>query len=88
MNVLQQHIIHALRYSFSRLLLQVVSELLAVAAMVQHAVGVAEDIPLGDRVVFVVRAELLQRPVGDVLSAVDRPLNGHVLPGFTASHQN
>ena len=42
----------------------------AVGGMVQQAVDVVEDVPLADRVVAVLGAELRQRPVGDVLAAV------------------
>jgi hypothetical protein len=38
--------------------------------VVQQAVDVMEDRPLVDRQVLVVVAELLHRPVGDVLAAV------------------
>ena len=37
--------------------------------MVQEAIDVVEDGPLVDFLVFVVFAELLQRPIGDVLAA-------------------
>ena len=36
----------------------------------QQAVDVVEDLPLADRLVAVVGAELGQRPVGDILAAV------------------
>ena len=49
---------------------QVLGEPLAVARMVQDAVDVIEDVPLGDFLVAVVLAEVLQGPIGDVLAAV------------------
>ena len=42
----------------------------AVGGVVQQAVDVVEDVPLGYGVVAVVGAEAVQRPVGDVLAAV------------------
>ena len=42
----------------------------AVDGVVQQAVDVVEDVPLGDGVVAVVGAEAVQRPGGDVLAAV------------------
>jgi hypothetical protein len=36
----------------------------------QQRVDVIKDVPLRDRLVFVVRAELFKRPVGYVLTAV------------------
>ena len=42
----------------------------AVAGMVQEPVDVVEDVPLGDRVVAVVGAEAVQRPVSDVIAAI------------------
>ena len=42
----------------------------AVGGVVQQAVDVVEDIPLGDGVVAVVGAEAVHRPVGDVFAAV------------------
>jgi hypothetical protein len=41
-----------------------------VLRVMQYGVGVVEDVPFGDGFVFVVGAELLKRPVGDVLAAV------------------
>jgi hypothetical protein len=41
---------------------------LAVLGLVQDGIDVVEDVPLGDGGVVVVGAELLERPVGDVLS--------------------
>src|ERR1017187_6513547 len=38
--------------------------------MVQDGIDVVEDVPLGDVRVGVVVAELVQRPVGDVLAAM------------------
>ena len=38
--------------------------------MMQHGIDAVEDVPLGDVGVGVVGAELVQRPVGDVLAAV------------------
>ena len=43
---------------------------LAVLGVVQDGVDVVEDVPLGDGGVVVVRAELFEGPVGDVLAAV------------------
>ena len=43
---------------------------LAVDGMVQQPVDVVEDVPLADRLVAVVGAEAVQRPVSDVLAAV------------------
>ena len=40
----------------------------AVLGMMQHGIDVVEDVPLGDAGVGVVGAELVQRPVGDVLA--------------------
>ena len=42
----------------------------AVAGVVQEAVDVVEDIPLGDGVVAVVGVDAIQHPVSDVLAAV------------------
>jgi hypothetical protein len=53
-----------------QLALEVVGILLAVVGMVQQAIDVVEDVPLVDLLVLVVVAELLQRPIGDVLAAV------------------
>ena len=38
--------------------------------MMQDSVDVVEDVPLGNVPVMVVRAEFVERPVGDVLAAV------------------
>ena len=43
---------------------------LAVGGVMQQAVDVVEDIPLGDGVVAVVGAEAVEGPVGDVFAAV------------------
>ena len=43
---------------------------LTVGGVMQQAVDVVEDIPLGDGVVAVVGAEAVQRPGGDVFAAV------------------
>ena len=43
---------------------------LAVDGVMQQAVDVVEDIPLGDGVIAVVGAEAVQRPGGDVFAAV------------------
>jgi len=50
--------------------LEVVRELLAIAGMMEQAVDVVKDRPLVDLLVLVVRAELLERPIRDVLAAV------------------
>src|SRR5947209_5227264 len=47
--------------------LQVLGVLRAVFGMVQHGIDVIEDVPLRGLLVAVVLAEMLQRPVGDVL---------------------
>ena len=44
--------------------------LIAIVRMMQDAVVIVEDVPLGDGVVFVVRAELRQCPIGDVFAAI------------------
>ena len=44
--------------------------LIAIVGMMQDAVVIVEDVPLGDGVVFVVRAELRQCPIGDVFAAI------------------
>jgi len=38
--------------------------------MMQHRIDVVEDVPLGDVRVVVVRAKLVERPVGDVLAGI------------------
>jgi len=38
--------------------------------MMQDGVDVVEDVPLGDVGIGVVGAELVERPVGDVLAAI------------------
>ena len=38
--------------------------------MMQDAVVIVEDVPLADGVVFVVRAELRQCPIGDIFAAI------------------
>src|SRR5579859_2044256 len=43
---------------------------LAVFRMVQNRVDVVEDVPFGNRPIFVVCAKLLERPVCDVFPAV------------------
>ena len=53
-----------------QLAFEVVGELLAVRRMVQDGVDVMEDVPLGDGGIAVVRAELFEGGVGDVLAAV------------------
>ena len=43
---------------------------LPVGGMVQQGVDIMEDVPLGDGVIVVMGAELLQGPVGEVFPAV------------------
>ena len=50
--------------------LQIGGVAFAIIGVVQEPVGIVENLPLADGIVAVVRAELLQRPVGDVFSAV------------------
>ena len=44
----------------------------AVGGVVQNGVDVGEDVLFSDAVVRVVRAELIQAPIGDVLEPVSR----------------
>ena len=44
--------------------------LFAIARVVQEAVGIVEDVPLGDGVIAVVVSEFRQRPIGYILLAV------------------
>src|SRR6185503_6811361 len=43
---------------------------LAIERVMQHCVDVMKDVPLRDRLVSVVVAELFKRPVGDVLASI------------------
>ena len=38
--------------------------------MVEQTVNIMEYIPFGDCVIFIMRAEVFQRPIGDVLAAI------------------
>ena len=50
--------------------LQVRGVTLAIPRMVQDAIRIVEDVPLGDGIVAVMHAEVLQRPIGNVFAAV------------------
>ena len=43
---------------------------LPVFGVMQHRIDVMKDVPLGDGRIVIMRPELLQRPVGDVLATV------------------
>ena len=53
-----------------QLAFEVVGELFPIARMMEHAVDVMENVPLAHLFVVVVSAELIQRPIGDVLAAI------------------
>ena len=50
--------------------LQIGGVTFAIRRMVQEPIDIVEDVPLGDALVAVMRAEGRQRPVGDIFSAV------------------
>lgn len=50
--------------------LEVIGEAFAVGGVVEQGIDVVENVPFGDAVVDVVRAELCQRPIGDVFAPV------------------
>lgn len=49
---------------------EVIREFLAITGMVQQAIDVMKDRPLVELLVLVVRAKLIERPIGYVLTAV------------------
>src|SRR5208337_5100499 len=61
-----------------QLAFQVGGVALAVLGMMQHRIDVVEDVPLGDVGVVVMRTELIQRSVGDVLASVGAGFVKHV----------
>ena len=52
------------RFDAGEFAFEVVGELGAIAGMMEDAEGVVEDVPLGDLLVVVVFAEMLERPIG------------------------
>ena len=63
----------------------------AVGGVMEEAVDVVEDVPLGDGVVAVVGAEAIEGPVGDVFAAVGAVLvvgvQGEALGTTACSHE-